>query len=91
MKSGFSNDFSMVRSPNSVLTPLKSALNIRRNDVLDGLFALPTYSLGDHFVRKISYKHATQIAETKLPHVAPVVATATTQSPIGGVIAYKLS
>jgi len=29
MKSGFSTDFSMVRSPNWVLTPLKSASNIR--------------------------------------------------------------
>jgi hypothetical protein len=29
MKSGFSTDFSMVRGPNRVLTPLKSASNIR--------------------------------------------------------------
>jgi hypothetical protein len=29
MKSGFSTDFSMVRRPKRVLTPLKSASNIR--------------------------------------------------------------
>jgi hypothetical protein len=29
MKSGFSTDFSMARGPNRVLTPLKSASNIR--------------------------------------------------------------